>query len=202
MRGVRGEEPGSVLRVVGSGLGAAGSRVRAAGSVPRVPGCGQEVSAACAASARGCGLPGGGAGKSLWAGTAVAAGGALLPGPRGDCPSVDWLDRSVPSIPAAARRSVAAVSMEREAEGVRTSLRRARRRPHGAARQEQSLRVFKRPGCCTVKTKPSSPLISKLNHPLLQRKAVLVAKGFKIRLRGKDIYNYCLFLIILRIVPF
>lgn len=82
MRGVRGEEPGSVLRAVGSGLGAAGSRVRAAGSVPRVPGCGREVSAACAASARGYGLPGGGAGKSLWAGTVAAARGALLLGPR------------------------------------------------------------------------------------------------------------------------
>lgn len=131
MRGVGGEEPVSVLRAVGSGLGALGSRVRAVGSVPRVPGCGQEVSAACAASAWGCGLRGGGAGKSLWAGTAAAAGGALHPGPRGECLSVDGLDRSVPSIPAAARRSVAAVSMEREAEGVRTSLRRARRRPHG-----------------------------------------------------------------------
>lgn len=43
VRGVRGEEPGSVLRAVGSGLGAAGSRFRAAGSVPRVPGCGQEL---------------------------------------------------------------------------------------------------------------------------------------------------------------
>lgn len=52
MRGVRGEEPGSVLRAVRSGLGAAGCAFRAgccgcafrvAGSALRVPGCGQRV---------------------------------------------------------------------------------------------------------------------------------------------------------------
>lgn len=149
MRGGRGEEPGSVLWAVGSGLGAAGSRFRAARSVPRVPGCRQEVSAACAASARGCGLPGGGAGKSLWAGTAPAAGCALLL--VGTARAwTGWTALVHRSMPAATRRLVAVVSLEQEPQCVRTSLRRARQGPHGAARQEQSLCSFKRTSCCTT----------------------------------------------------
>lgn len=101
--------PGTVLRAVRSGARCCGLCVPGCGLQAEGSGLRAEVSAACAASAPGCGA----AGMSLWAGT-EAAGGALLSRrrPRGD--------RSAPTTPAAARTPAAVASQEREPKSGRT----------------------------------------------------------------------------------